>query len=80
MAEWKNFEVFEAPAPDKKERLRLSISQELIDTNFDVMKLTPIFQISTHLFGRLPNINLISMVEKAEPSPQRWSDKSEQLS
>lgn len=68
MPDWKTFEVTHAPGPDGKSRLRLSVSKEFVDRHFDANRLTPLFQMSAHVYGRLPNINLIKQVEQAKPT------------
>lgn len=69
MADWKTFEAIEAPGRERSKLLRLTISQEFVDTYFSVNRLTPIFQASAHIFGRLPAINLIDRVASSKPSP-----------
>ena len=69
MADWKTFEPFEAPGRKQNERLRFTVSQEFVDINFQVNRLTPLFQASAHLYARLPDINLINLVAEANPTP-----------
>lgn len=69
MPAWNDFEIFTAPGRDKNIRMRFIISKEFIDTHTEINKLTPLFQTTAHLYGRLPNINLISRVEDADPTP-----------
>lgn len=69
LADWKTFESFEAPGRVKTERLRFTVSQEFIDMHFQSNRLTPLFQASAHLYKRLPEINLISIVKTASPTP-----------
>lgn len=70
MAEWLEFEETEAPNPDKgKAPLKVALSKEFINTNFELRKLTPLFQAWCHLFGKMPPINNISKVENSETPP-----------
>lgn len=70
MPKWNEFEPFEAPGRDRSARVRLTISQEYVDTLVEVRRLTPLFWLSSHVFGRLPEINLIRLVENAQPTTQ----------
>lgn len=69
MSDWKTFEPFTAPGRVKTERLRFSVSQEFVDTHFQIHKLTPLFQAKTHLYATLPNVNLIRLVAASVPPP-----------
>ena len=68
MPNWKTFETIDAPAADQNKRIRLSVSQEFVDKHLEANRLTPIFQVSSHIYGRLPDINLISQVQNADPT------------
>ncbi|WP_299968422.1 hypothetical protein [uncultured Roseobacter sp.] len=68
MPDWKTFEVVDAPGPTKDSGLRLTVSQEFIDRHFEISRLTPIFQMNAHIYGRLPDINLISQVANSDPT------------
>jgi len=70
MSDWKTFEPIDVPGLNDGARLRLTVSQEFIDRHFEISRLTPIFQMNAHIYGRLPDINLISQVEKSEPTTQ----------
>ena len=69
MAHWKTFEPFTAPGRVRSDRLRFTVSQEFVDTHFQIHKLTPLFQASTHLYARLPEVNLIRLVAASVPPP-----------
>ncbi|MEQ8867939.1 MAG: hypothetical protein RLN94_22215 [Roseovarius sp.] len=68
MPDWKTFEAVEAPGRTDDKTLRLMVSQEFVDRHFEVNRLTPIFQLNAHVFGRLPEINLIDQVQKSDPT------------
>jgi hypothetical protein len=68
MPDCKTFEAIDAPSTVEGARLRLRVSQEFIDRHFEISRLTPIFQLNAHVFGRLPNINLIKQVASSNPT------------
>ena len=69
MADWNTFDSFMAPGRDRENRLRFTVSQEFVDTHLQIHKLTPLFQVKTHLYATLPEINLIHLVAASVPPP-----------
>lgn len=67
MPHWKEFESLTAPGRDQAQRFRFIVSQEFVDKHFQINRLTPIFQTGAHLYGRLPEINLIESVRDGDP-------------
>ena len=69
MTSWNEFGVFEAPGRKKEELVRLTVSQEFINTHMEIRRLTPLYQFHAHVLGRLPQINLISKLENSALVP-----------
>ena len=70
MAGWNEFGTIGAPSPDDKSgEIVLSVSQELIDVNCEMNKMTPLLQLWCHVYGVYPPLPNIIKVENATNPP-----------
>jgi hypothetical protein len=67
---WLNLPVVRAPSATNRTKIvQYAISEQFIGRNSTVVRLSPIFQVWTHVIGELPPINNIQRVTRGTLTP-----------